>query len=173
MSGAEAAQTAGGSVALRLPARDFSRDWRRFNLVANYVAEYASYFFSHKDRAENVISSVFYEMLGHMAAISREDAMLAVRLDSAGGKVLFQIATSGALPATVGPHEGLVAELGRGDPGDVYRRMLEREPQAAGLAGEIGLAMIAHDYRAALTTRVDPQGAVTLCASIGHEEISP
>ena len=41
----------GGRISLRLQARDFSRDWRRYNLVANYVAEYASYFFAHKDRA--------------------------------------------------------------------------------------------------------------------------
>jgi hypothetical protein len=165
------AGTSGGRIALRLPARDFSRDWRRYNLVANYVAEYASYFFAHKDRAENVISSVLYELLEHMASISREDADLALKLESADGAVLFEIATSGALPETVAPHEALISKLNRGDREGLYRGLLEKE--TGGVQGELGLAMVAHDYGAALTTRVDPAGAVTLCASIGQEEINP
>ncbi len=160
-------------IALRVPARDFSRDWRRYNLVANYVAEYASYFFAHKDRAENVISSVLYELLEHMAGISLEDAEIAVRLAAREGRVVFEIATSGAVRETVGHHQDLVAELSRGDLDRTYRHLLESDVEGEGHHGELGLAMLAHDYGAELSTRVDQAGAVTLSATIGQEEMNP
>jgi hypothetical protein len=173
MSGDTQTASSARRIDLRVPARDFSRDWRRYNLVANYVAEYASYFFEHKDRAENVISSVLYELLEHMAGISREDAEIALRLVAREGRLIFEIATSGASYETLGPHQELVAGLARGDLTQVYRRLLESEAEGEGHPGELGLAMLAHDYGAELSTTVDPAGAVTLSATIGQEEMNP
>ncbi len=160
-------------IALRVPARDFSRDWRRYNLVANYVAEYASYFFAHKDRAENVISSVLYELLEHMAGISREDSEIALRLLVRDGRLVFEIATSRPDHETLGSHQTLVDGLARGDLEGTYQRLLESDAEGEGRQGELGLAMLAHDYGAQLSTTVDPAGAVTLSASIGQEEMNP
>jgi hypothetical protein len=173
MSGETPAAPTARRIALRLPARDFSRDWRRYNLVANYIAEYASYFFPHKDRAENVISSVLYELLEHMASISREDSEIALRLVAREGRLVFEIVTSGADRETLGAHQMLVAGLARGDIEGTYRRLLESDAEGEGRQGELGLVMLAHDYGAELSTTVDPQGAVTLSASIGQEEMNP
>jgi hypothetical protein len=173
MSAPTAASGAARRITLSLPARDFTKDWRRYNLVANYVAEYASYFFEHRDRAENVISSVLYELLEHMTAISSEDAQLGLRLAAEDGRVSFQIGTRGADAGAIASHKALIAELGGGKAAGLYRRMLEAGAEAPGRPGELGLAMIAHDYRAHLATQVDPAGAVTLSASIGQEEMNP
>jgi hypothetical protein len=157
-------------ISLRLQARDFSRDWRRCNLVANYVAEYASYFFEHKDRAENVIYSVLYELLEYVVAMSRDDSNLALGLNVHDGRLFFEIATSGATREGCGQHQELLAGLSGGDLEGLYRRLLVSETEGR---GTLGIAMLAHDYRAEFSTSIDPAGAVAMSASIGQEEMNP
>lgn len=160
-------------ISLRLRTRDFSRDWRRYNLVANYVAEYSSYFFEHKDRAENVISSVLYELLEYMVGMSLDDAELALGLVARDGKLYFEIATSGATSDGYGRHRELLADLARGDVDGLYRRMLVAETEEQQNRGLLGMTMLAHDYRAEFSTSVDPDGAVAMSASIGQDEMNP
>ena len=162
-----------GRISLRLQARDFSRDWRRYNLVANYVAEYASYFFAHKDRAENVISSVLYELLEYIVGMSLDDSELALGLNMHDGRLFFEIATSGATREGFGQHQELLADLSQGDLDGLYRRMLVSDSEGQGGRGSLGIAMLAHDYRAEFSTSVDPAGAVAMSASIGQDEMSP
>jgi hypothetical protein len=160
-------------IALVLLAKDFVSDWRRFNLAANYIAEYASYFFEHRDRAENVISSVFYELLEHMAAISRDDAGLSVKLRAQDGRVVFEISTSSPRPEALELNRKLIGALGSADIDSLYREILEATPEKPRLQGELGLTMLAHDYRARFSMTEDPAGPVTLLASIGLEELIP
>ena len=163
----------GRKIAVTLPAKDFASDWRRYNLVANFIAEYASYFFAHRDRAENVISSVFYELLEHMATISRDDARLAVRLLTQEGLVVFEISSSNPRPEALDLHRKLLVALGSGNIDSLYREILEASPGEPRQPGELGLTMLAHDYHARLSTTEDPAGSVTLLASVGLEELSP
>jgi hypothetical protein len=157
-------------IALMLLAKDFVSDWRRFNLVANYIAEYASYFFEHRDRAENVISSVFYELLEHMAALSRDDAGLSVRLRTQDRRVVFEISTSNPRPEALKLDRKLLEALGSADIDSFYREILEAPSTDQ---GQLGLTMLAHDYRARFSSTEDPSGAVTLQATIGVEELVP
>jgi hypothetical protein len=157
-------------IALMLLAKDFVSDWRRFNLVANYIAEYASYFFEHRDRAENVISSVFYELLEHMAAISQDDAGLSVRLRTQDARVAFEISTSNPRPEALKLDRKLLDALGSADIDSLYREILEAPSMDQ---GQLGLTMLAHDYRARFSSTEDPSGAVTLVATIGLEELIP
>jgi hypothetical protein len=161
-----------GHIEVAVPARDFSLDWRRFNLVANYIAEYASYFFEHKDSAENLISSVFYELLEYMAGISREDAHLRLRLVSADGRLVFEISSSGVDATPLALHQKLIAGLDCGDREKIYRDTLEAGPHAGDVDARLGLAMLAHDYHASISTRVDDSGSVVLLVSLGNEELS-
>jgi len=172
MSGEIGGSRSGSRIAVTLPARDFASDWRRYNLVANYIAEYVSYFFEHRDRAENVISSVFYELLEHMATISRDDARLGMRLVTADNRVIFEISTTSPRSETLDTHRRLVAALAAEDVDSLYREILE-SPSGESRQGELGLTMIAHDYRARLSTTEDPAGALTLAASVGLEEMRP
>ena len=173
MNGKSDIPTGGSRIAVTLPAKDFASDWRRYNLVANYIAEYASYFFAHRDRAENVISSVFYELLEHMATISREDARLAVELLTQDGRVVFEISTSGPRAEALDPQRKLLAALGSANIDSLYREILEAPPGEPRQQGELGLTMLAHDYRARLSMTEDAAGSVTLHVSIGLEELSP
>jgi hypothetical protein len=163
----------GSRIAVTLPARDFVSDWRRYNLVANYIAEYVSYFFEHRDRAENVISSVFYELLEHMATISREDSRLGMRLLTVDNRVIFEISTSSPRSETLDTHRKLLEALGSADIESLYREILESPSEEPRHQGELGLTMVAHDYRARLSTTEDPAGSVTLHASVELEELRP
>jgi hypothetical protein len=160
-------------IAMTLPARDFVSDWRRYNLVANYIAEYVSYFFEHRDRAENVISSVFYELLEHMATISREDARLAARLLTEGDRVIFEISSSSLKPEALESHRSLLSALGSGDVDALYQQLLESPSEEPRPQGELGLTMLAHDYRAKLSTTEDSAGTVTLHVNLSLEELRP
>ncbi len=159
-------------IAVTLPVPDFARDWRRYNLVANYIAEYVSYFFEHRDRAENVISSVFYELLEHMATISREDARLAAQLLTDDERVVFEISSSNPKTECLEPHRKLLKTLASANLDSFYRGLLE-SPSDGTTQGELGLAMLAHDYRAELSTTEDSVGTVTLHVLLGLEELRP
>ena len=163
----------GSRIAVTLPARDFSSDWRRYNLVANYLAEYVSYFFEHRDRAENVISSVFYEILEHMATLSREDARLAARLLTEDDRVVFEITSSNPKAEALQSHRTLLKTLGSANIDSLYRELLESPSETPRPQGELGLTMLAHDYRAKLSTTEDPAGSVTLSVFLGLEELRP
>ena len=173
MNGKSSIPNGGSRIAVTLRAKDFADDWRRYNLVANYIAEYASYFFEHRDRAENVVSSVFYELLEHIATISQEDACLSARLLTKDGRIVFEISTSNPRPDALGPHRKLLDALGSADIDSLYREILEATPGEPRLQGELGLTMLAHDYRARFSMTEDPAGPVTLQASIGLEELIP
>jgi hypothetical protein len=160
-------------IAMTLAARDFVSDWRRYNLVANYIAEYVSYFFENRDRAENVISSVFYELLEHMTTISREDARLAARLLTKEDRVVFEISSSHPRPEALESHRALLSTLGSGDIDALYRDLLESPSEEPRQQGELGLTMLAHDYRAKLSTTEDSAGSVTLHLSVSLEELRP
>jgi hypothetical protein len=66
-----------------------------------------------------------------------------------------------------------VAELVRGDLDGLYRKMLESGDRVEAGRADLGLAMIAHDYRARFATQVDPEGAIILSATIVQEEMNP
>jgi hypothetical protein len=173
MKGKSSIPNGGSRIAVTLRAKDFADDWRRYNLVANYIAEYASYFFDHRDRAENVVSSVFYELLEHIATISLEDASLSARLLTQDGRIVFEISTSNPRPDARDPHRKLLDALGSADIDSLYLEILEATPGEPRLQGELGLTMLAHDYRARFSMTEDPAGSVTLHAFIGLEELNP
>ena len=166
-------EAAGAATHIRvvIPVNDFTADWRRYNLVSNYLAEYSAYQFAQKDRAENLISSVFYELIEHVTRSSRREAMLDIRFGTADQWLRFDVASSFAKEEAAG-FKAFMLELGRQELETVYRQMLETELEAAAGRRVIGLVMIAHDYHAELSAQLDPDtGAVSLRALIGEQEI--
>lgn len=167
-------QTAGATPYIRLvvPVSDFALDGRRFNLVANYIAEYSSYRFESKDAAENLISSVFYELIEYMAGCSRREARLDIRLYASDLLLRFDL-TSSFTREGAAHLEGFLREMLRLDLGELYRGLLIAELDSAAGRRELGLTMVAHDYHAGISAAIDEDdGGVTLCALVRREEIS-
>jgi len=169
----ETEQLQGGQLLARLtlPAHDFQLDWRRFSLVANYLAEYSAYAFEQKDRAENLISSVFYELIERLASSSRRDARMDIRFTASAGWLLFELRSSiGA--EELGRLRELLAELQGGDRESQYRELLAADLETEANRRRLGLAMIAHDYHARLSGLLDAgDGSVVLRALVEEVEI--
>jgi hypothetical protein len=163
----------GGLLLARLivPANDFQLDWRRFSLVANYLAEYSAYHFEQKDRAENLISTVFYELIERLAATSRRDARLDIRFSAAAGWLLFELRSSFAAEELTRLRE-LLGELQAEDGEGYYQRLLAADLETEANRRKLGLAMVAHDYHARLSGLLDAaDGSVLLRALVSEEEI--
>ena len=166
-------ETEAGPPLMRLLLRvnDFVLDWRRYNLVSNYMAEYSSYFFEQKDRAENLISSVFYELIGHLSSCANPDSRIDIRFSVREGWLLFAI--SATIPrGELGWLKELLEEIERGDLDASYRSLLEADLSVPAVYRKMGLIMLAHDYRARLSARLDEkEGMATVHAVIRQEEI--
>jgi hypothetical protein len=159
-------------VRLVVPASDFALDWRRYNLVANYIAEYSAYRFEPKDAAENLISSVFYELIEYMAGCSRREAKLDVRLYASDRLLRFDLASSFAREEAA-QLEAFLREMLRQDLDELYRGLLTAELDSAAGRRELGLTMVAHDYHAGISAAIDEDsGGVTLRALVRREEIN-
>lgn len=158
-------------VRLILPANDFLLDWRRYGLVANYLAEYSAYHFGQKDRAENLISSVFYELLERLAASSRREAKLDIKLVCAAEWLLFELGSS--LPSEeVARLKELLAELQGGGLDEYFQRLIGSDLESESNRKKLGVAMIAHDYHARLSGQLDQgDGSVVLRALLAEKEI--
>jgi hypothetical protein len=156
---------------LTLPAHDLQLDWRRFSLVANYLAEYSAYHFEQKDRAENLISSVFYELIERLGSSSRREARLDIRFSAFAGWLLFELRSSFAAEELAHLRE-LLVELQDGDREEYYRDLLAADLEAEANRRKLGLAMVAHDYHARLSGLLDSgDGSLVLRALVREQEI--
>ncbi len=167
-------QAAGAAPYIRLvvPVSDFALDGRRFNLVSNYIAEYSAYRFESKDAAENLISSIFYELIEYMAGCSRNEARLDIRLYASDLLLRFDL-TSSFTREGAAHLEGFLRQMLSLDLGELYRGLLTAELDSAADRRELGLTMVAHDYHAGISAAIDEDdGGVTLRALVRKEEIS-
>lgn len=165
-----AAVEADPHIRLVVPANDFNLDWRRFNLVANYLAEYSSYRFEPKDAAENLISSVFYELIEYAVKGSRHEARVDIRLYAGENLLSFDVASSFSREEAA-KLEAFLKELLHCDLDALYRQLLTADLDAEAGGGGLGLTMVAHDYHAGISARIDEEsGAVTLRALVRREE---
>jgi hypothetical protein len=156
---------------LTLPANDLQLDWRRFSLVANYLAEYSAYHFEQKDRAENLISSVFYELIERLAGSSRREARLDLSFTAFADWLLFELHSSFPAEELARIRE-LLVELQGGDQEGYYRSLLAADLDAEANRHKLGLAMVAHDYHARLSGLLDARdGTVVLRALVEEQEI--
>jgi hypothetical protein len=134
-------------IRLNLPVHDFMLDWRRCNLVANYIAEYVSYYFEQKDRAENLISSVFYELIEHLVARAQDETTVDIGFSTFEEWLVFEISLCMPSEEVAGLKELLGGLQGK-DLDSYYMEILETGMDEVQPKNKMGMVMIAHDYRA-------------------------
>ncbi len=158
-------------IALKQPVRDFQLDWRRYNLISNYFAEYSSYLFEQKDRAENLISTVLYELTEAMAQYAETNANIIIKLSTLQQALVFELATFSA-PDKREPLLETIKVINREDLNDTYFSLLasDRSEQLANI--HFGLVLIAHDYNAKFALSENTKNnVITLRVAITKEEI--
>jgi hypothetical protein len=158
-------------LALKQPVRDFQLDWRRYNLVSNYFAEYSSYLFEQKDRAENLISTVLYELVEAMANYAQRNAHMVIKLVTLPQALLFELNTFSA-PEKRESLEETIRLINKEDLNNSYFTLLAADKSEEWNQIHFGLVLIAHDYNAqfALSTN-SKNNVVTLRVGIKKEEI--
>jgi hypothetical protein len=164
-------QTGITHLALKQPVRDFQLDWRRYNLISNYFAEYSSYLFEQKDRAENLISTVLYELSEAMIQYADRNANIIIKLITLEQAVVFELATFSP-PEKREVLEQTIRVINQEDLNTTYFSLLalDRPQEFADI--HFGLVLIAHDYNARFALSVNNKNnVITLRASITKEEI--
>jgi hypothetical protein len=156
---------------LTVPVKDFTLDWRRYNLISNYIAEYSAYQFEHKDKAENLISSVFYELIEHMVSAAQKEARLEIKFYIIEQWMLFELSSNFSTEELTKITE-ILNQLLNADIDSFYSSLLEEDLDKPENKAILGLAMLAHDYNTELSASKEADtGEITLRARIRQEEI--
>lgn len=144
------------SFGIALPTLDLQRQWRRCNLLANYVAEYVAYQFPQREWAENLISTVTNEFLEAIALLAPPNSELFIRC--------FQLPDMLELELEHSVHRELVevyteflTELADALNEGHYFALLTDTKRPAVAFNQFGLAMLVHDFAARIAARLDPQ----------------
>jgi hypothetical protein len=155
-----------------LPVNDFLLDTRRYNLVSNYIAEYSSYHFEHKDKAENLISSVFYELIEYLVSSSHGSSKVDIQFSTSDEWLIFELSSKMSSDEFLRFKE-LLLEINNKDLESYYREILESDMEQGSLQRKMGMVMIAHDYHAQISATIDEEeGSAILRAFVRREEIT-
>jgi hypothetical protein len=138
------------------PVRDLSVEFRRYNLIANYMAEYTAYLFEQKDKVENLVSTIAYEMIGSLAHYAREDTSIDMKFMTLDRDILLEMCLFYA-EDKVQTLEKTLNDINGGALESVYMRMLEEESRDDLQTSRFGLVMIAHDYHAEMAVNISQE----------------
>ncbi len=169
----DSARPSGFRIEISLNAADFQAEWKRCNMVANYLADYTAYEYARRELAENLFSTVINELLEAVArlAAARSAIRFALAAEPGGLAIHVEHECRPTLLARYSEFVGSLAGLA-GDP--LYLRLLTDDSGDTAAFNQLGLAMIVHDFggRIELERRGD---APLLCTrvTIPTEDFAP
>lgn len=138
---------------LEVMAADFHEEWKRCNMVANYIAEYAAYQYPRRELAENLISTVLNEMLESSCRLVPQRSMLKLIIGEEPGFLRIEI-EHGLEMALLQAYPDFLALLEGSFTDEQYLDLMTTEATTSPhFFNQLGLAMVAHDFKAALSFR--------------------
>jgi len=141
------------AIELSLPAHDLQEQWRRCNMLANYIAEYVAYQFPEREWAENLISTVTNEFLEAIASLSPAEAAITLSYAQRSGDLQIEI-EHGLRASAVQPYTAFLAQLAGSDTDELYFGLLTAAERPALDFNPFGLVMLVHDFKASVTARL-------------------
>jgi hypothetical protein len=139
---------------LTLLAGDFQTEWKRCNMLANYFAAYVAYQFAHKERAENLISTILNELLEAAVRLAPEHSDLFIGCTQTREGLWLD--TRHIIRAeAVSSYLAFLEELNGNDNDRRYLDLLTTESQPMEYFNQLGLMMVAHDFGARLSAQPD------------------
>jgi hypothetical protein len=141
------------AIELSLPAQDLQHQWRRCNMLANYIAEYVAYQFPEREWAENLISTVTNEFLEAIVSLSPGDAAIRLSYLQRAGNLQIEI-EHGLRAATVQPYTAFLDQLAGSDTDELYFGLLTAADRPALDFNPFGLVMLVHDFKASVSARL-------------------
>jgi hypothetical protein len=141
------------AIELSLPAQDLQNQWRRCNMLANYIAEYVAYQFPEREWAENLISTVTNEFLEAIVSLSPAEAAVRLSYLQRAGDLQIEI-EHGLRAAAVQPYTTFLNQLAGSDTDELYFGLLTAADRPALDFNPFGLVMLVHDFKANISARL-------------------
>ena len=139
---------------LTLQASDFQTEWKRCNMLANYLAEYVAYQFNQHERVENIISTIANELLEAVVRLAPADSALSIRCTQVEDGL--QLDTEHLIRAeALASYQTFLDELNSTDLDQLYLDLLTTDAQPSEYFNQLGLVMIPHDFGVGLTSYQD------------------
>lgn len=149
---------------LTLQARDFQTEWKRCNMLANYIAEYVAYQFAQQERAENLVSTITNELLEAVTRLAPAHSDLFIRCtqfeDELGLDAEHIIRAEAA-----SPYLAFLESLNNGASDELYLELLTVKTRPIEYFNQLGLTMLIHDFGARLTASLD-ESAGRICTQV-------
>lgn len=139
---------------MTLLARDFQAEWKRCNMLANYFAAYVAYQFGHKERAENLISTIMNELLEAAVRLAPVHSDLFIGCTQTGDGLQLDARHIIRAEAVL-PYLAFLEELNGNDNDRHYLDLLTTESKPTEYFNQLGLMMLAHDFGVRLSAQPD------------------
>lgn len=146
-------------LSMELHIEDLLRDNRRYNLLSNYIGEYTKFNFEKKDRAENLISTVLYELVSYLVSLSNSENNINVSFNNTESKIIFNLMTA-IKKENKEKIETLYQKLNKEDISNYFLELLANSDKELSIENDYGLFMIVNDYNAIISSRFNTESLV-------------
>jgi hypothetical protein len=128
-----------------LNANDFHTEWKRCNMVANYLADYTAYEYKRRELAENLFSTIINELLEAIARLAAFRSVIRFSLCQDKEGLMIDV-NHECQENLVGVYRDFVTSINQTDDRDLYLDLLTGETIPSPSFNQLGLAMIVHDF---------------------------
>jgi hypothetical protein len=156
-------------IVLNFLVDDFKKDWRRCNLVSNYIAEYSGTNFKHEDQIENLISTISNEMIESLFLLSKDNTYIKITFKNLKDEMLFELENV-IKEDNMELYKNIIENINKGDVDSQYLECLNKTFNEENNI-RLSLLMIANDYDGKISSKIDNDNVVTKVL-IGKEEIT-
>jgi hypothetical protein len=134
-------------------ANDVLTDWSKSNLISNFIADYSSYAFLHKDKAENLISTVLNEALESTLVFIDSRGMVDVSFQKLESYLCFYISVY-IKKERVAKYTSIIEKINSDQLSQYYLDLMQTSWSSLSDSC-FGLFLLAHDYSASLGYLLD------------------
>ena len=140
---------------LEFTVADFQQEWKRCNMVANYVAEYAAYQYPRREMAENLISTVVNELLEALTPLVPATGSLSIICKETKESLVLEI-THSVISKFQENFPAFLNNLEKSNSDGFYLKLLTESNESSPAFNQLGLAMLVHDFKVKI--ECEPQG---------------
>jgi hypothetical protein len=128
-----------------LNATDFQAEWKRCNMLANYLADYTAYEYPRRELAENLFSTIINEVLEAVARLAALKSVIRFALQPEPGRLTIKVDHE-CQPALVPHYAEFVRKISPQVADPLYLSLLTGSDARSDSFNQLGLAMIVHDF---------------------------
>jgi hypothetical protein len=136
---------AGFKMELDLNATDFQTEWKRCNMLANYLADYTAYEYPRRELAENLFSTIINELLEAVARLAALKSVIRFALLPEPGGLAIRVDHE-VQHTLASRYRDFVGRISHQVGESLYLSLLTEDQGESNSFNQLGLAMIVHDF---------------------------